>query len=474
MSTEPIDAPAHGPWRRGLRLVRESISGQEHDYTQGSIGRAVILLAIPMMLEMAMESVFAIVDIFWVSSLGSEAVAVVGLTEAILTILYAVAIGLGMGVTALVARRIGEGDASAAAKVAGQSIWLGVGSSALVAIFGIAFAADLLRIMGAEPAVVETGIGYTRLMLGGSVTILLLFLLNSVLRGAGNAAYAMRVLWIANGINIVLGPCFIFGLGPLPELGVTGAAVATNIGRGVGVLCALYYLLNGRSRVVLRWPHMSVDFGVMLGLLRVSAGGVLQFIIATSSYLVVMRIVSRYGSAAIAGYTIAIRIMMFTFLPAWGLSNAAATLVGQNLGAAQPERAEKSVWVATKFNLAFLVTVGVIGIAFAESLVGIFTAEPDVLAYGAACLRIISYGYGFYAVGLIVVQAFNGAGDTSTPTWLNLFCFWILQLPLAYGLAEGASFGPAGVFWAAAISESMLAVVAWLLFRRGQWKLKKV
>jgi putative MATE family efflux protein len=284
----------------------------------------------------------------------------------------------------------------------------------------------------------------------------------------------MRVLWLANGINIVLGPCFIFGLGPLPELGVAGAAVATNIGRGIGVLCALFYLLNGRNRIVLRWPHLRVDFGVLLSLLRVSAGGVLQFIIATSSYVVLIRVVSDYGSAAIAGYTIAIRIMMFTFLPAWGLSNAAATLVGQNLGAGAPERAETSVWVATKFNVAFLVAVGLVGVLFPEALVGIFTAEPDALRYGAACLRIISYGYGFYAVGLIVVQAFNGAGDTNTPTWLNLLCFWVIQLPLAYALAKGFELGPHGVFWAAAISESMLAVVAWLLFRRGRWKLKVV
>ncbi len=468
MTAESVDARTASRWRRAVNVVRESLSSQQHDYTQGSMGRAVLLLAIPMMLEMAMESVFAIVDIFWVSSLGSDAVAVVGLTEAILTILYAVGIGLGMGATALVSRRIGENDPDGAAKVAGQSIWFGVAASVVVAIVGIVFAADLLRIMGAEPAVIETGIGYTRLMLGGSVTILLLFLLNSVLRGAGNAAFAMRVLWIANGINIVLGPCFIFGLGPLPELGVTGAAVATNIGRGIGVLCALYYLLNGRSRVVLRWPHLRVDFGVLLSLLRVSAGGVLQFIIATSSYIVLTRIVSQYGSAAIAGYTIAFRIMMFTFLPAWGLSNAAATLVGQNLGAGQPERAEESVWVATKFNVAFLVIVGLIGIVFAEGLVGLFSAEPDVLAYGAACLRIVSYGYGFYAVGMIMVQAFNGAGDTSTPTWLNLFCFWFLQLPLAYALATWLELGPDGVFWAVAIAESMLAVAAWVLFRRGR------
>jgi putative MATE family efflux protein len=474
MSAESVEARMPSRWQRARTLLREAISGQQHDYTSGSIGRAVLLLAIPMMLEMLMESVFAVVDIFWVSSLGADSIAVVGLTEAVLTLLYAVAVGLSMAVTALVARRIGAGDPDAAARVAGQTIWVGIASAALIAALGIAYADDILRLMGATPEVVAIGTGYTTLMLGGSVTILLLFLLNAVLRGAGNAALAMRVLWVANAINIVLGPLFIYGLGPFPELGVAGAAVATNIGRGFGVAYALYYLVNGRSRIVLRLPHLSIDVPVMLSLLRVSAGGVMQFVIATSSYIVVMRIVSAYGSAAVAGYTVAVRIMMFTFLPAWGLSNAAATLVGQNLGAKQPERAERSVWVATKYNVAFLAAVGIVGVVFAEALIGIFTREPEVLAYGAAALRIISYGYPLYAVGLIVTQAFNGAGDTDTPTWMNAVCFWALQLPLAYALAEWLTLGPDGVFYAAAISESMLAVVAWLVFRRGAWKLKVV
>jgi putative MATE family efflux protein len=461
-------------WQRGWSLLKQAMSGADQNYTEGSIGRAVLLLAIPMMLEMAMESVFAIVDIFFVSGLGAAAVAAVGLTEAVLTLLYAVAIGLSMAVTALVARRIGAGDPEAAATVAGQTIWVGVGAAAIVAGIGIAYADDILRLMGAEADVVATGAGYTALMLGGSVTILLLFLLNAIFRGAGDAALAMRVLWLANGINIVLCPCFIYGLGPFPELGVTGAAVATNIGRGLGVLYALYHLTNGRHRITLRLRHLGISSGVLATLLRVSAGGVLQFVIATSSYIVLMRVVSQYGSAAIAGYTIAIRIIMFTFLPAWGLSNAAATLVGQNLGAGHPDRAERSVWVTTKYNVIFLASIAVVFIAFAEPLVGIFSADPEVLAYGAACLRIISYGYGFYAVGLIVVQAFNGAGDTDTPTWLNLLCFWLIQLPLAYGLAEGLAYGPHGVFWAAAVSESLLAVFAVVMFRRGKWKLKVV
>ena len=463
-----------GRGRRTFALIRESLSGKEHDYTQGDMGRAVVLLAIPMMLEMAMESVFAIVDIFFVARLGAEAVAAVGLTEAVLTVLYAVAIGLSMGVTALVARRIGEGDADAAATVAGQTIWVGVAVAALIGVLGVVFAEQLLTVMGGDAAVIATGASYTRLMLAGSVTILLLFLLNAILRGAGNAALAMRVLWLANGINIVLCPTFIYGLGPLPELGVTGAALATNVGRGIGCLYALYYLTSGSGRIALRLRHMRLSLDVQLRLLRVSAGGVLQFIIATSSYILLMRIVSSYGSAAVAGYTVAIRIMMFTFLPAWGLSNAAATLVGQNLGAGQPERAEQSVWVATRYNVAFLVAIALVCIAFSEQLVGIFTNDADVLRYGSDCLRIISYGYGFYAVGLIMVQAFNGAGDTGTPTWLNALCFWVLQLPLAYALAQVLALGPAGVFWAAAIAESLLAVLAWILFRRGAWKRKVV
>jgi putative MATE family efflux protein len=477
MSTQyPLDRSKAAPrrWRRGLSLLRQAISGAETDYTQGRVGRVVLLLAIPMMLEMAMESVFAIVDIFFVARLGAGAIAAVGLTEAVLTLLYAVAVGLSMGVTALIARRIGERDPEAAAVVAGQTLWVGVAVSVVIGVLGILYAEELLTAMGAEADVVATGAAYTAWMLGGSATILLLFLLNAVFRGAGNAALAMRVLWLANGINIVLDPCLIFGLGPFPELGVEGAAVATNIWRGIGVLYALYYLAAGSGRLRLRLAHARIAGGVLLRLLRVSTGGVLQFVISTSSYIVLMRIVSEYGSAAIAGYTIAIRIVMFTFLPAWGLSNAAATLVGQNLGAGQPTRAEDSVRCAAKYNFVFLTSIAVVFIVFARPLVAIFSIEPEVLDYGAACLRVISYGYGFYAIGMIVVQAFNGAGDTATPTWVNLFFFWLLQLPLAHYLASSLQFGPRGVFWAIAIAESLMAVAAMLLFRRGRWKLKVV
>ena len=474
MSAETTDAATIGRWRRGFALLRESLAGEQHDYTQGRIGRAVLLLAIPMMLEMAMESVFAVVDIFWVAGLGAPAVAAVGLTEAVLTLLYAVALGLGMAVTALVSRRIGAHDRQGAAEVAGQTVWISLGTAALVAAIGVPLAPAILRFMGAEPDVIAGGTGYTTLMFGGSITILLLFLLNAVLRGAGDAAFAMRVLWLANGINIVLGPCFIYGVGPFPKLGVLGAAVATNIGRGIGVLFALYWLTNGRARVVLRFPHLRLELDVLLSVLKISAGGVLQFVIATSSYMGLMLVISGYGSAAIAGYTIAMRIMMFMFLPAWGLSSAAATLVGQNLGARAPDRAERSVWVATKYNTFFLSAVAIVLVVFPATLVGIFTADPDVLGYGASCLRLIGLGFPLYAVGMTMVQAFNGAGDTSTPTWLNLLCFWLLQLPLAYVLARSVDLGPTGVFVAAAFAESLLSVVAWIVFRRGSWKLKVV
>ena len=474
MSAENTDAATIGPWRRGFALLRESLAGEQHDYTQGRVGRAVLLLAIPMMLEMAMESVFAVVDIFWVAGLGAPAVAAVGLTEAVLTLLYAVALGLGMAVTALVSRRIGAHDLQGAADVAGQTIWISLGTAALVLGVGVPLAPAILHFMGAEPDVIAGGTGYTTLMFGGSITILLLFLLNAVLRGAGDAAFAMRVLWLANGINIVLGPCFIYGVGPFPKLGVMGAAVATNIGRGIGVLFALYWLTNGRARVVLRLPNLRLKLDVLLSVLKISAGGVLQFVIATSSYMGLMLVISSYGSAAIAGYTIAMRIMMFMFLPAWGLSSAAATLVGQNLGARAPERAESSVWVATKYNTIFLSAVAIVLVVFPATLVGLFTTEPDVLGYGASCLRLIGLGFPLYAVGMTMVQAFNGAGDTSTPTWLNLLCFWLLQLPLAYMLARSVDLGPTGVFVAAAIAESLLSVAAWIVFRRGSWKLKVV
>ena len=461
-------------WRAGWRVVADAMSGRNHDYTSGGLGRAVVLLAIPMVLEMGMEALFVIVDIFFVAQLGAEAVTVVGLTESVLTLLYAVAIGLSMGATALVARRIGERDVAAARVVAVQTIWIGVGLSVAIGLLGVAFAGDVLRLMGAEPAVLAGGSAYTAIMFGGSATILLIFLLNAVFRGAGNAVIAMRALWIANGINIVLDPILIFGLGPFPEMGVAGAATATNIGRGVGVLYQLYCLTRPESQIRLGLGDLGLSSGVMWRLLRVSLPGAFQYTIAMSSYIFLMRIISAYGSAAVAGFTIGIRIFAFTFLPAWGLSNAAATLVGQNLGAGQPERAERSVWITAKYNAAFLIAVALVFIVAPKPLVGFFTTDPVVVAYGVDCLRYIAYGYGFYAVGLVVTQAFNGAGDTDTPTYVNLVCFWLLQIPMAYLLAQVLALGPRGVFITIAVCDSLLAVISVWLFRRGRWKLKVV
>jgi putative MATE family efflux protein len=454
--------------------LREAIESSEHDYTSGSIGRALFLLAVPMVLEMGMESIFVLVDIFFVSRLGSDAVAAVGLTEAALTLLYAIAIGISMGATALVARRIGEGEREAARRTAGQVIWVGLTLSVVIGVLGAIYATDLLRLMGAEEAVVLIGPGYTATMLGGSLTILMLFLLNAVFRGAGNAVIAMRALWIANGINIVLDPCLIFGVGPFPELGVTGAAVATNIGRGIGVLYLIRCLSTDHSGFRIYTTDLTPRITLLLRLLRVSVPGAIQFCIAMSSYVLLTRIVATYGSAAVAGLTIAIRVFAFTFLPAWGLGNAAATLVGQNLGAGRPERAEKSVWMAARWNSAVLISVAILFVAVPGLFAAPFTEDAVVVGYVADCLRIVSLGYGFYAIGMIVTQAFNGAGDTDTPTLINFFCLWVFQLPLAWWLAQVIGWGPRGVFASIAIADSLLAVVAVVIFRRGRWKTRMV
>ena len=444
------------------------------DFTQGSIGQAAFLLAVPMVLEMAMESIFAITDIFFVSALGAEAVAVVGLTEAFITLIYAVAIGISMAVTAMVARRIGEKNTEAANVIAGQTLWVGAVVAVMVAMLGLLFAKPILQMMGGDESVVKMGESYTTIMLSGSITILYLFLINAIFRGAGDANVAMRSLWLANAINIVLDPLLIFGVGPFPEMGVTGAAVATTIGRGVGVLYQLYHLRGHASRIAVKIRHLKIAPRVISELLRLSVGGVLQFIIATASWVVLVRIVSSYGSAAVAGYTIAIRVVIFTILPAWGLSNAVATLVGQNLGAGKPERAESSVWRVAKYNLFFMLGVAAVFLSFAESIIGVFTTDPQVIKNGVDCLRVVSCGYGFYAVGMIVIQAFNGAGDTMTPTKINFFCFWMCQIPLAYFLAKYCELGPPGVYIAVAVAESLIAVVGILIFRRGKWRVKAV
>jgi putative MATE family efflux protein len=450
--------------------VKLALIGKELEFTTGPIGRAIVLLAIPMVLEMVMESVFALTDAFFVSRLGTDAVATVGLTEAMISILFAVAIGSGMATTAMVARRIGEKDTAGARVAAAQSIILGLLLTVVVALPGMLFAKDLLRLMGGTPELIASGHGYTRVLFGGSATIMLLFLLNAVFRGAGDAAIAMRVLWIANGVNIVLDPCLIFGLGPFPELGVTGAAVATTIGRGVGVAIQFWVLFRGSSRIHVAWSDFSLQWKLILRLFRLSVGGILQILIGTTSWVVLVAIIGRFGPAAVAGYTLAIRLVIFAILPAWGLANAAATLVGQNLGADQPDRAETSVWLTGIYNMFFLLGVAALFIAGARPLIAIFSVEPEVLRYGVSCLRWVSYGYPFYAWGMVMEQAFNGAGDTYTPTIINLFCYWVFQLPFAYLMAHSAGFGPTGVFVAIAAAESLLAVAALLVFRRGRWK----
>lgn len=456
-------------------LFKEALADNSNiDYTTGSIGRTTFLLAVPMILEMAMESVFAVVDIFFVASLGTEAVATVGLTEAMITLLYAVAIGLSMGTTALIARRIGEKNPQAASIAAGQAIWIGVFVSIVVGVIGLFFARDILVLMGADEVVLATGENYTRLMFGGAFTIVFLFLINAIFRGAGDATIAMRALWIANGINIVLDPCFIYGLGPFPEMGVTGAAVATNIGRGVGVLYGVYFLCGARGRIHLHLANMGIRLAVIWSLIRISLGGIAQFLVATASWVFLMQIVSDFGSAAVAGYTIAVRIVMFSMLPAWGLSNAAATLVGQNLGAGLPERAETTVWRIAKYSAIYMGLTAAVLLLFTRPIVMLFTAEPDVIGYGVQCLHIFAFGYVFWGFGMAIIQAFNGAGDTMTPTWINVFCFWVVQVPLAYVLALIIGMGPVGVFWAVFVSEVLAGIVGVAVFSRGDWKLRTV
>ena len=454
--------------------VREAVRGSHQDFTEGPIGRAILLLAIPMVMEMMMESVFAIADIFWVSKLGADSVATVGITESMLALIYAVAIGVSVSATAMVARRIGEKNPEHAATAAVQAIALGVALTIPIGITGALLAPKLLALMGGSPALIATGWRYTTIMLGGNAVILLLFLINAIFRGAGDAAIAMRVLWFANILNIVLGPCFIFGLGPFPKLGVTGAAVATTIGRGCGVLFQLWTLFRGRGRVVVTRRHLRLEPAVMLRLLRLSGNAIFQILIGTASWIGLVRILSSFGSAALAGYTIGIRIIVFALLPSWGMANAAATMVGQSLGARKPERAERSVWIAGFYNMIFLGAVGLTFILGAPILIRFFTSDAAVVPFGVACLRFVSYGFLFYAYGMVLTQAFNGAGDTWTPTWLNLFCFWLWEIPLAYVLAKVVGFGPRGVFIAITIAFSTLALASAALFRRGRWKLKKV
>ncbi|MEE8251432.1 MAG: MATE family efflux transporter [Gemmatimonadales bacterium] len=452
----------------------EAVRGSQQDYTAGPIGRAVLLLAVPMVLETAMESVFAVVDVFFVSRLGPHAVATVGLTESMLTLIYTVAFGLSIGVTAMVARRIGEKNPEGAARAAVQALLLGVGIAVVLGTLGALFAPKLLGVMGAESGVIEGGASYTQIMLGANVTVLLLFMINAIFRGAGDAHMAMRVLWLANGINIVLDPALIFGLGPFPELGIRGAAIATNIGRGTAVLLQLWILARGRLRVRVARRHLVVDPSVMWKLVRLSATGTFQVFIGMASWVGLIRILAGFGSEVLAGYTIGIRIIIFALLPSWGMSNAAATMVGQSLGAGKPKRAERSVWIAGFYNMLFLGVTGAIFLLFAPPIVGFFTHDPVPLQYGIMCLRTVSTGFLFYAYGMVLTQSFNGAGDTWTPTIINLFCFWLFELPLAYALSHVLDRGPFGVFLAMTLAFSLLAVVSAVVFRRGRWKLKVI
>lgn len=455
-------------------ILKEAVRGSTRDFTQGSIGLAIFLLSVPMVLEMVMESIFAIVDIFFVAKLGADAIAVVGITESMLAIIYAFAIGLGIGATATVARRIGEKDEDGAARSATHALYLGLIVSVILSTIGIIFAADFLALLGASEKVVAEGTLFAQIMLGGNFVIVFLFLLNSIFRGAGDAAIAMRVLWMANIINIVLDPILIFGWWIFPELGVTGAAVATVVGRGAGVIFAFWYLFRGEKRFQIRAEHWRFDPRLLWKLVKVSSTAVLQFTIGTASWVGLMVVVAGFGSEAVAGYTIGIRIIIFALLPSVGMSNAAATLVGQNLGAKKPERAEKSVWKTAVYNAIFLTGIGILFVIFADPIIGFFTAEPNVLQYGTDALRIISYGFIFYAFGMVLETAFNGAGDTWTPTYLNFFIFWLFEIPLAYVLAHYFGLGAHGVFWAITIAFSALAIVSALLFRRGKWKLKQI
>ena len=470
----PVDAPLPGASLSVWQHVKDALRGTHHDYTAGPVGRSLFLLAIPMVLETLMESLFAVCDVFFVSRLGADAVATVGLTESMLTILYALAMGLSIGATATVARRIGEKDPDGAARAAVQSIVLGVALSLAIGITGILGAPALLRAMGASESIVASGSTYTRVMLGGNATVVLLFLMNAVFRGAGDAAIAMRVLWLANALNIALGPCLVFGLGPFPELGVTGAAVATNIGRGTAVLVQLWTLTQRDGRIRIAPRHLGLDLPVMRGIWRLSSTGVFQILISTTSWVFLVRVLSTFGSAVVAGNTIGIRLIIFALLPSWGLSNAAATMVGQALGAGKPERAERATWMAARYNLVFLGIVGAIFMAAARPIVSIFTTDLEVAAHAVECLRTVSVAFMAFGYGMTLTSALNGAGDTWTPTWINLGLFWCFELPLAYALARPLGVGPLGVYYAIAVAFALHATVSSVVFRRGGWKTRRV
>jgi putative MATE family efflux protein len=470
----PLSSTASAIAERGnWDVIKDALRGAHHDYTEGPIGRSIFLLAVPMVLETVMESVFAVVDVFFVSRLGADAVATVGLTESMMILIYSLAMGLGIGATATVARRIGERDTEGASHAAAQAIFLGIAIAAVLGVIGVFAAPSLLSIMGGSRGVIANA-SYMRVMMGGNATVLLIFLSNAIFRGAGDAVIAMRVLWLANAINIALGPMLIFGVGPVPELGVVGAAVATNIGRGTGVLYAISRLVRPGSRVQVVRRHFHLDPALMWQMIRLSASGTFQILIGSASWIGLVRVISSFGSPALAGYTIGMRVIIFALLPSWGLSNAAATMVGQALGARKPERAERATWISARYNLWFLGTVGILFVVFAPYIVTVFTSDPVVAGYAVACLRTVAIGFPFYAYGMVLTSAFNGAGDTWTPTWINLLVFWLWEIPIAYALAIAFEMGPAGVFVAITVAFSTLAVISAWLFRKGRWKARKI
>ena len=453
-----------------FQYFKIAVTGKEQEFTTGSIRRAVFMLSIPMIMEMLMESIFALVDIMYVSKVSVNAVATIGLTESVITLVYAVAIGLSMAATAIVARRVGEKDLKGASNAAVQVIFLGVFVAAIISVIGIIYPKEILELMGGEPDLITEGYGYTQVLMGGNITIMLLFLINAIFRGAGNASVAMWTLVLSNGLNIILDPVFIFGFGAIPAFGVEGAAIATTIGRGTAVLFQLGILFFGHSKIKINIKDLVIQVNVMLNLIKVSLGGIGQFLIGTSSWVFLMRIMSEFGSEVLAGYTIAIRVMMFTLMPAWGMSNAAATLVGQNLGAKKPDRAEQSVWKTGKYSAIFMGFVSIFYLVFSPQIIVLFNTTPNVIKYGSLCLRVIAAGYIFYGYGMVVINAFNGAGDTKTPTYINFVCFWLLQLPFAYLMAITLDFGPSGVFWAITLAEIIIAIVAIIWFKKGNWK----
>jgi putative MATE family efflux protein len=463
---EPADDVKHSLWSS----IGEALRGSHQDYTQGNLNRSILLLAIPMVLEMVLESLFAVVDVFWVGRLGADAVATVGITETLLALVFAIGLGVALSTTAMVARRIGEKDPEDAAISAVQAIVLGLTLSLALGVSAGIAAPRLLGLMGASPAIVAVGSGYARVALGGCGAIIMLFLNNAIFRGAGDASIAMRLLWVSNILNLILDPCLIFGLGPFPHLGVTGAATATLIGRSIGVLVQFWLLLKGTERIHILGRHLRLNFAVLWRLLRVSLSGILQFAISNASWIGLVRIVSLFGGAAVAGYTVAIRIVIFFILPAWGLSNAAATLVGQNLGAGRPERAEQAVWRTGLYNLIFLGSLGVFFIVFATPIVRLFVQDPAVVPIAAMALRTFSCGNMGYAYVMVILQAFNGAGDTLTPTIVNFFGFWVLEIPLAWVLAVSLHQGAEGAFLAFVIAQFAIGGASVVLFKRGRWK----